>query len=75
MDNCTKFIFKNANQIHTHHHVYSHASDMRIITGVGVVLCGLVIVAFNMDNFEKKIKQTRNEHRGPAQFGLGYITD
>ena len=75
MDNCTKLIFKNANHTHTHHHVYSHASDMNIIKGVGVAFCGLAIVAFTIWLIWKKIKERRNEHRGPVQFRLGYITD
>ena len=75
MDNCTKFIFKNVNHTHRHNHVYSHADDMEIITGVEVGFCGLVIVGFTIWIISKKFKQRRNEGRGPVQCGLGYITD
>ena len=75
MDNCTKLIFKNVSHTHTHYSDYSHVTHMKIITGVGVGFCGLVIVGFLMWIIFKTIQCRRNVHRGPVQFGLGFLTD
>ena len=38
--------FVNHTHTHNHSHVYSHEVTMKVITGVGVTLCGFVILAF-----------------------------
>ena len=71
MDNCTKLIFKNVNHTNTHHHVYSHASGMKIITGVGVGFCGLAIVAFTIWIIWERNKE---EMSIEAQSSLDWVT-
>ena len=56
MDNCTKLIFKNVSHSHRQYSDYSHVTDMKIITGVGVGFYGLVIVAFMIWIFFTKNK-------------------
>ena len=73
MENCTKFVFKAVNQTHTH--FYSHAKDMKIITGIGVGCCVLAVIAFTIWVIWKKIKNRREAQQGPVQFGLGYLND
>ena len=75
MDNCTKFISKSVNHTHTHYMHYSYDIEMKIITGVGVGFCGVAIVAFVIWIIWRKIGKRRNVHRGPVQFGMGFLAD
>ena len=68
-------ILKFVNHAHTHNHshVYSHEVTMKVITGVGVALCGFVILAFIFWLVVRYWHHQRSVNNPSVQFGLSYL--